>query len=206
MCSNKLAKLQVSTAYVAFHYLRRKSRFFYRSTRILFRNVDIHPTADIAWSAEFRPDGGLIKLGKYTIIDRGVLFRAYGGEIELGSYSTVGPYSCLYGGGILSIGSFVRIGPNVCIASSNHVFERLDLPIAKQGMRGLGIHIGDDVWIGAGAILLDGISVGTGSVIGAGSVVTKNVAEYSVVAGVPATLIRLRDRPTHIHLASGLGD
>ena len=91
------------------------------------------------------------------------------------------------------IGSDVMIAHNVLIIGGNHNISRTDLPMSKQGMGKQGnIIIEDDVWIGAGAIILTGITIGKGSVIGAGSVVTKNIPQYSIAVGNPAKVIKNR--------------
>ncbi len=87
------------------------------------------------------------------------------------------------------MGDFVRIGPHVSFIASNRIHEKRDIPILKQGITEKGITIGNDVWIGAGATILDGVNVGDGVVVAAGAVVTKNVLPYSIVAGVPARMI-----------------
>lgn len=174
------------------HYLSRKSRFVIWVFKVAGSDVEIHSDADISLLAEIRPSGGFIFVSRGVLIDKGVLLRAYGGKIVLGKYSTVGPYTCLYGGGELVIGRFVRIGPHVCIVAANHRYDLTDMPIAEQGLIAMGVTIEDDVWIGAGATILDGVVIGTGSVVGAGSVVTKPVLPYSVVAGVPAVVIKNR--------------
>lgn len=73
-----------------------------------------------------------------------------------------------------------------------HRYQRTDIPIKEQGIEARGILIQDDVWIGAGVTILDGVEIGRGSVIAAGAVVTKNVEPFSVMAGVPAHLLKCR--------------
>jgi acetyltransferase-like isoleucine patch superfamily enzyme len=80
------------------------------------------------------------------------------------------------------------IAPHVMLAGGNHRFSRTDIPILEQGDDSVGIRIGNDVWIGANAVVLDGVSIGNGAVVGAGSVVTQNVPEFAVVVGVPARI------------------
>ena len=85
------------------------------------------------------------------------------------------------------------MGPYVKMYVQNHNFSRTDIPMNQQGNSpARPIVIGDDVWIGANVIILPGVSIGKGCVIGAGSVVTKSVPEYSVVAGNPAKIIKNR--------------
>lgn len=110
----------------------------------------------------------------------------------MGDHVTVNPFSVLYGHGGLRIGSNVLIAAHVIIIPANHRFDRADILIRKQGESRLGITIGDDVWIGAGARILDGVTIGTGCVVAAGAVVTRDVQPYSVVAGVPARTIKRR--------------
>jgi acetyltransferase-like isoleucine patch superfamily enzyme len=86
----------------------------------------------------------------------------------------------------------VQIAPNCSFFSYNHKFD-VGSPIRKQGLVSKGdIIVGDNVWIGTGAILLDGVKVGSGAVIAAGSVVSSNVDDNAIVAGVPAVLKRYR--------------
>jgi acetyltransferase-like isoleucine patch superfamily enzyme len=91
------------------------------------------------------------------------------------------------------IGDYVRIGPNVTILGSSRNYERKDQLIIDQGFSNADTTIEDDVLIGSGAIVLKGCTIGKGAVIGAGSVVTKDVAAYSVVAGIPADVIGKRE-------------
>ena len=96
-------------------------------------------------------------------------------------------------GGFIEIGDNCLIGPNVVLRTSNHVFSDRNVPIREQGHIPGRIIIRDDVWIGANVVLLPDVSVGRGAIIGAGSVVTKNVDDYAIVAGVPAKQIGSRN-------------
>ena len=86
------------------------------------------------------------------------------------------------------------IGENLIALSQNHAFDDTKRPMREQGWQvDQPIVIEDDVWIGARVIVLPGVRIGTGSIIGAGSVVTKDVPRFAIVGGVPARLLRMRD-------------
>jgi acetyltransferase-like isoleucine patch superfamily enzyme len=93
----------------------------------------------------------------------------------------------------VTLGNFVLIGPDVLFTGDDHVIDTLGVPTIFSGRPSLReTVVGDDVWIGARAIIMAGISIGEGAIVAAGAVVTRNVPPYSIVGGVPATLIRLR--------------
>jgi acetyltransferase-like isoleucine patch superfamily enzyme len=139
------------------------------------------------------------KVGKNTHIDAGTILECggrswcnYGGGIKIGSHTYIGYYSVLLGGGEIEIGSKVLISPGTVITTQGHFFEKIDKYIKDQGTCLAKIVIEDDVWIGANSTVLPGVTVGKGSVIGAGSVVNRDVPQYSVAVGVPAKVIKKR--------------
>ncbi len=93
----------------------------------------------------------------------------------------------------MSIGDRVYLAPAAQLLAVNHVFDDPNRPIVDQGITAEGIVLEDDVWVGAGAIVLDGVRVGRGAVIGAGAVVTSDVAAHTVVAGSPARPVKKID-------------
>jgi len=95
-------------------------------------------------------------------------------------------------GGKIEIGKYCLIGPNVLVRTANHIYDDISIPIFKQGHSYKDITIGDDVWLGAKAIILAGVKIGSGAIVGAGSVVSKDVPENAVVVGNPAKVIKLR--------------
>lgn len=135
---------------------------------------------------------GDVTIGDHTVIYDYAMLHAYGGKIVLGRECSVNPYSILYGHGGLTIGNYVRIAAHTVIVAANHNFSSTDVPICKQGLSRKGIVIADDVWIGANVTVTDGIKIGQGSVVAAGSVVTQDVPEYTIVGGVPAKVIKVR--------------
>ncbi len=92
----------------------------------------------------------------------------------------------------LTIGNYVQTGPNVAIYAYNHEFSNKHIPIIDQGYYESDVNIEDDVWIGANSVVLSGVCIGKGAVIGAGSVVTKDIPPYSICAGTPAKVIKNR--------------
>lgn len=94
----------------------------------------------------------------------------------------------------ITIGKNVMISQFVTLRDTDHVFDSTDKPMIDQGIISAPIVIEDDVWLGHGVVVLKGVTIGTGSVIAAGAVVTKDVPRYSIVGGVPAKVIRLRTK------------
>jgi acetyltransferase-like isoleucine patch superfamily enzyme len=139
-----------------------------------------------------RSAGEVIELGDGCEIDHGALLATYGGQIRLGRRSSVNAYCVLLGHGGLEVGNFVRIAPHCVIAAMNHVFSDPERLIIEQGLRYEGIRIEDDVWLGAHVTVLDGCTVGRGSVVAAGAVVTESIPPLSVAAGCPARVIKRR--------------
>jgi len=123
-------------------------------------------------------------------IDRGANF--YGGRfIEIGEGSGIG-INCDIPGDT-KIGRLVMMAPEVVIIRNNHRYDRLDIAIVFQGVIDAPpVVIEDDVWIGRRAVILPGVRIGTGAIVGAGSVVTKDVPPYAVVGGNPARIIKMR--------------
>ncbi|WP_233348997.1 acyltransferase [Henriciella marina] len=156
------------------------------------RGVVVDGSAIIHPKAIFEPSGGKIHIGARTFIDVGVIVRSLGGFVKIGDDCSVNAYSALYGGGGLTIGDNTRIAAHTVIVPSNHVFSNADALIKDQGLQQLGITIENDVWIGAGVRVLDGVVLGRGCVVGAGAVVTKSVLPLTVVGGVPAKQIACR--------------
>ena len=104
-------------------------------------------------------------------------------------------------GGSESIASTVRIGTETLLAAycylvgGGHDFDRVDVPVVQQARPSRGIGVGPGGWLGAGAIVLDGVSVGASAIVGAHAVVTQDVPDYAIVAGAPARVVRDRRQP-----------
>lgn len=134
-----------------------------------------------------------ISLKDWVHIDRGVDIKTHrSGEIEIGEHTYIGPYTCLSGNGI-KIGNYCLIASHSGLYANNHIFDDSTRPIVTQGNSYKGIVIEDDCWLGSGVRVVDGITIGQGSVIGTGAVVTKDIPPYSIAVGVPAKVIAKRD-------------
>ncbi len=134
---------------------------------------------------------GHVVVGYKVFFDDNVEVRNYTKEqSKIGDNVTVNRNSVLRG--FYVIGDNVAIGPNCMIAGSNHCFSDPNIPIIQQGCSVEGIIICNNVWIGANSVLLDGITIGEGAVIGAGSVVTKSIPPYCVAVGNPCRVIKSR--------------
>ncbi|MDY3810295.1 acyltransferase [Desulfovibrio sp. PG-178-WT-4] len=134
-----------------------------------------------------------MRLGNGVRLGRGCFVTAGGGSLVLGDNVAVSPCAHLGAdGGRIEIGAHTAIGPGTVIRAANHRFERQDLPIMRQGHQPGEVFIEDDVWIGANCVITPDVRIGRGAVVGAGAVVTRNVAPFSIVAGVPAKEIGRR--------------
>lgn len=127
------------------------------------------------------------KCGKSPDIGRNISFSS---RISMGDNSGIGD-DCVFIGKV-SIGDHVLMGPKCAFIASNHKFRDKSKLIKYQGEIDKEIVVGSDCWIGYGCIVLAGVTINEGAVIAAGSVVTKDVPQYSVVAGVPAKVIGWR--------------
>ena len=135
---------------------------------------------------------GNVKFGNHITLDNNVEVRNLTKSTStIGNNVSINRNSVLRGK--FSIGNDVSIAPNCMIVGANHNFSDLAIPIKKQGVSNKGIVISDDVWIGANCVILDGFVIGKGVVIGAGSIVTKDVPEYSVAVGNPCRVIKRRN-------------
>jgi len=137
-------------------------------------------------------NNGRIIIGDNNEFHYNVILMTYGGTIEIGDNCSINPFTILYGHGNLRIGNNVLIAGQCMIIPANHRFDSIDIPINRQGETRKGIIIEDDVWIGGGCQILDGVRISKGSIVAAGSVINKDIPAYSIVGGVPAKIIKSR--------------
>lgn len=160
---------------------------------VLNENIEISSSAVLSGTCVMDVSkGGKISIGEQTQIHHGVLLMTYGGNIQIGNRCSINPYCLVYGHGGVMIGDDVLIAGGCMIIPANHRFADNARSIKGQGVTKVGITIESDVWIGHGCSILDGTTIGRGAVIAAGTVVNRDIPPMSVVAGVPAKVIRSR--------------
>ena len=142
------------------------------------------------------PNG--IRIGDGSFIMHGSVLHVFNfrdlphAGITIGRKCFLGEFNVIRGQGGVTLGDSVYTGSLVQILAVNHVFDDPDTPIREQGITAQGIVVEDDVWLASGAIVLDGVHIGRGSVVGAGAVVTEDLPPYSIAVGSPARVVRDR--------------
>ena len=135
-----------------------------------------------------------LALGNRVSIQEYSLLAVNAGYINIGDDSWLSPQCIIYGNGGVSIGNNVLLGPRVTVNTVGHQHNSMTTPINHQPLTLAPVTIQDNVWIGLGATILQGVHIGSGAIIAAGAVVTKDVPANAIVAGVPAKIIRMRDQ------------
>lgn len=177
----KLVKKKLKAIYFYF--------FIKKEKKVFFNLKKVKVSKNVIFDTNY---GGTITIGENTELLNGVMLMTYGGNIEVGERCSINPYTIVYGHGGVKIGNNVLIAAHCVIIPANHIFEKTTIPIIKQGLTTKGIVIKNDVWIGSGCRILDGIEIGEGAIIAAGAVVNRNVEPYTIVGGVPAKFIKKR--------------
>jgi len=164
-----------------------------RVLSLLFKGLKLDYSSSIKQNVCLERDGnGQIIIGKNCEVSNGVVFKTYGGNINIKNNVFFGEYVILYGHGGITIGSNTLIAMHTCIVSSNHTIPPQIELIRNHPDLLLPVSIGNDVWIGANCTILGGVSIGSGAVIGAGSIVTKDIPDYAIAIGNPARVIKYR--------------
>lgn len=134
-----------------------------------------------------------IRIGDNAIVSKGSVIQAKTGPLSIGDNCDIGAHTVLTSVSGITLASSVLIAGNCYIGGARYHLDNLNTPIMGQGIYSRGpISIGEGSWIGASATILDGVTIGKGCVIGAGSLVTADIPDYGVAVGVPARVIRSR--------------
>ncbi len=157
-------------------------------------NFVVEDGAEImALSSEGINCGDNVTVGAYASIKPSSYYgRNIGVGLTIGNNSNIGRYGYIGCSGRITIGNNVMMGPRVGLFAENHRFDDASRPMRDQGVQREFITIEDDCWLASSATVTAGVTIGTGSIVAAGSVVTSDVPPYSVVAGSPARVIRSR--------------
>ena len=126
-------------------------------------------------------------LGDYSVVESFACINNAVGDVVIGDHTRIGLHNTVIGP--VKIGNHVNLAQGITITALNHNFKDADKRIDEQGISTAPVTIGDDIWIGANAVVLPGVTIGDHSVVAAGAVVTKDVPPRSLVAGVPARII-----------------
>lgn len=135
-----------------------------------------------------------IQLGQNVRFAKNTFYYAQeDGAIQIGNNFSINVNSSLIANfGKITIGDNCLIGPNCVLRAANHKFENTEIPINKQGHTPGHITLEDDVWLGANVVVLPNVTIGKSSIIGAGSVVTKDIPAFSIATGIPAKVLKSR--------------
>lgn len=183
-------------------FLKESKGILFLGKRVSLKNkrlISLGKTITIGDNVEINAlsKNGVI-IGHNVTILRNTIIECTGNIKNLGEGLTIGNYvgiaqNCfIQVRGKVKIGDYVIFGPYVKIFSENHNFNDINIPIVLQGETRLPVVIENNVWIGANATILGGITIGEGSIIAAGAIVNKDIPPFSIAAGIPAKIIKSR--------------
>ncbi len=180
-------KLKKFIDWVIMNQVKTRPRWYVRLLAPLYQHRGKH--AVIYRSARMdTPPYRKFWLGDYSVIESFCCINNAVGDIIIGDHTRVGLHNTIIGP--VTIGSHVNLAQGITVTALNHNFEDSSKRIDEQGVTTKPVIIGNDIWIGANAVLLPGVSIGDHAVVAAGAVVTKDVPPHSLVAGVPAKIIK----------------
>lgn len=139
-----------------------------------------------------------IELGRWSWLGHGTKIRCHEGVVRIGAKTVVGQECTISAYQHVSIGRECVIADRVMFIDFDHGVEEVERPVRLQGIYKRDVRVGHNVWIGYGVSILRGVTVGDNAIIGAGSVVTRDVPANAVVAGVPARVLRMRPEPQRL--------
>ena len=173
--------------WVIMNQVETRPRWFVRLLAPLYQHRGKH--AVIHRSARMdTPPYRRFSLGNYSVVESFACINNAVGDVIIGDYTRIGLHNTIIGP--VKIGSHVNLAQGITVTALNHNFDDTNKQIDEQGISTNAVTIEDDVWIGANAVILPGVTIGSHCVVAAGAVVTKDVPPHSLVAGVPAKIIR----------------
>ena len=139
-----------------------------------------------------------LRIGRWSWIGHGTKIRVHEGEVSIGAKTVMGQECTISAYQRVRIGEQCVIADRAMFIDFDHGVVEVERPIRLQGIYKRDVEVGSNVWIGYGACVLRGVSIGDNAVIGTNSVVTKDVPANAVVAGIPARIIRMREAPAQL--------
>ena len=180
-------KLKKLVDWIIMNQVQTRPRWFIRMLAPLYQHRGRH--AVIHRSARMdTPPYRKFSLGDYSVVESFSCINNAVGDVIIGNHTRVGLHNTIIGP--VTIGDHVNLAQGITVTALNHNFADTDKRIDEQGVSTSPVVIGDDIWIGANAVVLPGVTIGHHSVVAAGAVVTKDVPPHSLVAGVPAKIIK----------------
>lgn len=184
---NRNPKWKKFLDWVIMNQVETRPRWFIRLLAPLYQHRGRHSV--IHHSARMdTPPYRKFSLGDYSVIESYACINNAVGDVMIGDHTRIGLHNTIIGP--VTIGSHVNLAQGITITALNHIFENSEKRIDEQGVSTCAVVIEDDIWIGANAVVLPGVTIGHHSVVAAGAVVTKDVPPHSLVAGVPAKVIK----------------
>ena len=184
---NRNPKWKKFLDWVIMNQVETRPRWFIRLLAPLYQHRGRHSV--IHHSARMdTPPYRKFSLGDYSVIESFACINNAVGDVMIGDHTRIGLHNTIIGPVI--IGSHVNLAQGITVTALNHNFEDSEKRIDEQGVSTSAVTIEDDIWIGANAVVLPGVTIGHHSVVSAGAVVTKDVPPHSLVAGVPAKIIK----------------
>ncbi|WP_028912553.1 DapH/DapD/GlmU-related protein [Prevotella sp. MA2016] len=180
-------KLKKLIDWVIMNQVETRPRWFVRLLAPLYQHRGKHAVIHHSVRMD-TPPYRKFSIGNYSVVESFACINNAVGDVEIGDYTRIGLHNTIIGP--VKIGSHVNLAQGITVTALNHNFSDAGKRIDEQGVRTNPVTIEDDVWIGTNAVILPGITIGTHSVIAAGAVVTKDVPPHSLVAGVPAKVIK----------------
>jgi acetyltransferase-like isoleucine patch superfamily enzyme len=139
--------------------------------------------------------GATLRLGRWCWIGHGTKIRVHEGEASIGAKSVLGQECTISAFQHVAIGRECIVADRAMLIDFDHGVVETDRPVRRQGIYKRDVHVGHNCWIGYGACILRGATVGDNAIVGTSSVITKDVPDNAVVAGAPARLLRMRPEP-----------
>ena len=184
---NRNPKWKKFLDWVIMNQVETRPRWFIRLLAPLYQHRGKHSV--IHHSARMdTPPYRKFSLGDYSVIESFACINNAVGDVMIGDHTRIGLHNTIIGP--VLIGNHVNLAQGITVTALNHNFENSKKRIDEQGVSTSAVVIEDDIWIGANAVVLPGVTIGHHSVVAAGAVVTKDVPPHSLVAGVPAKVIK----------------